>query len=173
MELSKYKACICEGSAEAAIIDILLDNNMLIFKRNEILDEKVIRCRSARRFEERYLRKYFDDKITVFRILDSRNENFKLSKAYEHKINIVNVITAPEIEILIILSELKYNSFKHSGKKPSDFCKMDLKMHNVKTYDFVRMYFNDSSKLVNAIKDYRKVSNIPKGEYSLNDLLRL
>ncbi|MCI6165881.1 MAG: hypothetical protein MR675_11955 [Lachnospira sp.] len=107
MELSKYKACICEGSAETAIIDILLDNNMLIFKRNEILDEKVIRCRSARRFEERYLRKYFDDKITVFRILDSRNENFKLSKAYEHKINIVNVITAPEIEILIILSESK------------------------------------------------------------------
>lgn len=50
MELSKYKACICEGSAETAIIDILLDNNMLIFKRNEILDEKVIRCRSARRF---------------------------------------------------------------------------------------------------------------------------
>lgn len=46
-------------------------------------------------------------------------------------------------------------------------------MHNVKTYDFVRMYFNDSSKLVNAIKDYRKVSNIPKGEYSLNDLLCL
>ena len=173
MELSKYKACICEGSAETAIIDILLDNNMLIFKRNEILDEKVIRCRSARRFEERYLRKYFDDKITVFRILDSRNENFKLSKAYEHKINIVNVITAPEIEILIILSELKYNSFKHSVKKPSDFCKIDLKMHNVKTYDFVRMYFNDSSKLVNAIKDYRKVSNIPNGEYSLNDLLRL
>lgn len=67
----------------------------------------------------------------------------------------------------------KYNSFKRSGKKPSDFCKIDLKMHNVKTYDFVRMYFNDSSKLVNAIKDYRKVSNIPKGEYSLNDLLRL
>lgn len=105
--------------------------------------------------------------------MDSRNENFKLSKAYEHKINIVNVITAPEIEILIILSELKYNSFKRSGKKPSDFCKIDLKMHNVKTYDFVRMYFNDSSKLVNAIKDYRKVSNIPNGEYSLNDLLRL
>ena len=28
MELSKYKACICEGSAETAIIDILLDNNI-------------------------------------------------------------------------------------------------------------------------------------------------
>ena len=26
MELAKYKACICEGSAEEAIIDILVDN---------------------------------------------------------------------------------------------------------------------------------------------------
>lgn len=25
MELAKYKACICEGSAEEAIIDILVD----------------------------------------------------------------------------------------------------------------------------------------------------
>ena len=33
MELAKYKACICEGSAEEAIIDILIDNNLLIFTR--------------------------------------------------------------------------------------------------------------------------------------------
>ena len=33
MELAKYKACICEGSAEEAIIDILVDNDLLIFNR--------------------------------------------------------------------------------------------------------------------------------------------
>lgn len=57
MNLSKYKACICEGAGEAAIIDILVDNDLLIFKREEMLDEKVIRIRSAKNFEERYLRK--------------------------------------------------------------------------------------------------------------------
>lgn len=31
MELARYKACICEGSAENAIMDILLDNKLLIF----------------------------------------------------------------------------------------------------------------------------------------------
>ena len=41
MELAKYKACICEGSAENAIMDILLDNNLLIFAREELLDEGV------------------------------------------------------------------------------------------------------------------------------------
>ena len=42
MKLAKYKACICEGSAEEAIIDILVDNDLLIFNREEMLEERVI-----------------------------------------------------------------------------------------------------------------------------------
>lgn len=172
MELSEYKACICEGSAEAAIIDILVDNGLLIFTREEMLEESVIRCRSAKKFEERFLRKGFKDKISVIRILDSRREDFRLSKVYEHKIDVINVITAPEIEMLIILNEGAYDRFKRSGKKPSEFCKTDLHMHNVKSYDFVKNYFSNSKTLVNAIKEYRRIANIPKGEYSLSDLLK-
>ena len=172
MELSKYKACICEGAAESAIIDILLDNDLLIFSREELLEESVLRCRNAKTFEERYLRKGFDDKISVIRILDSRGEQFRLSKAYTHKVSVINVVTAPEIEMLIIHSEGAYEKFKHSGKKPSDFCKADLKMHNVKSYDFDLEYFNDTAKLVKAIKEYKRNANIPKGEYSLIDLLK-
>ena len=112
MELSKYKACICEGAAESAIIDILVDNNLLILSRNEMIDESVIRCRNAKHFEERYLRKGFDSQISVIRILDSKKENFNLSRAYKHKINVINVITAPEIEMLIIHNEGEYNHFK-------------------------------------------------------------
>ena len=42
---------------------------------------------------------------TYGKILDSRREEFRLSKAYEQKIDVVNVITAPEIEMLIIHAE--------------------------------------------------------------------
>ena len=101
MKLAKYKACICEGSAEEAIIDILVDNDLLIFNREEMLEERVICCRSAKRFEERYLRKGFD----------------------EQKIDVVNVITAPEIEMLIIHAEGAYDQFKRSGKKQANFVK--------------------------------------------------
>lgn len=69
MELANYKACICEGSAENAIMDILLDYNLLIFNREEMIEEEVIRCREAKKFEEKYLRKGFKDKISVIRIL--------------------------------------------------------------------------------------------------------
>ena len=146
MELAKYKACICEGSAEEAIIDILVDNDLLIFNREEMLEERVIRCRSAKRFEERYLRKGFEEQISVIRILDSRREEFRLSKAYEQ--------------------------FKRSGKKTSEFCKTNLRMHDVKSYDFVKQYFSNPQLLVKVIKEYRRTANIPKGEYSLSDLLR-
>lgn len=122
MKLAPYIACICEGSAETAIIDVLVDNNLLIFTREDMLEE--------------------------------------------------NVITAPEIEMLIIHSEGAYERFKRSGKKPSEFCKADLRMHNVKSYDFVKDYFSNPQTLVNAIKEYRRTANIPKGEYSLSDLLK-
>ena len=172
MELAKYKACICEGAAEEAIIDSLLDNNLLIFMREEMLEEQVIRCRDGKRFEERYLRKGFSGKISIIRILDSRRENFKLSKAYQDKVDVINVITAPEIEMLIIFAEDKYQEFKKSKKKPSLFCKEDLKMSNVKSYDFVREYFSDVRVLVAAIEKYNEISKVPKGEWTLGDLLK-
>ena len=37
MELAKYKACICEGAAEVAIIDILVDHDLLIFPEKKCL----------------------------------------------------------------------------------------------------------------------------------------
>lgn len=172
MELGRYVACICEGSAEQAIIERLLDSDKLIFGWKDLLDGDIIRCRNATTFEQRYLRKGFKDKITVLRILDSRSEKFKLSKAYEHKINVVNVITAPEIEMLIILNENKYEEYKRSGLKPSQFCKINLKFTNVKNRKFVSEYFSNVDLLVKAIMEYKRISSVPKNEYSLQDLLK-
>ena len=95
-----------------------------------MLEEEVIRCREGKKFEEKYLRKGFKSKISIIRILDSRRENFRLSKAYEHKVDIV------------------------------------------KTYDYVKDYFADSTVLVAAIKKYHEISKIQKGEYTLLDLLK-
>lgn len=153
MELSKYVACICEGTAEQAVIEILLNENKLIFTYDNMLEGEVIRCRNAKKFEAQYLRKGFNEKITILRILDSRRENFNLSKAYVDKIDAINIITAPEIEMLVIFNEGKYNDYKKSGKKPSEFCKSYLKYHNVKDSEFLKVYFKDVDSLVSAIKD--------------------
>ncbi len=73
----------------------------------------------------------------MLRIFDSRREKFKLSKTY-----------APEIEMLIILNEGKYTDYKKSNKKPSEFCKTELKYKNVKSTEFLEKYFADASVLV-------------------------
>ena len=52
MEFSKYIACICEDTAEQVIINILLDNNKLIFDRKDLLEEDVRRSRSGQKFEQ-------------------------------------------------------------------------------------------------------------------------
>lgn len=119
MELSKYIACICEGTAEEVIMDILLEHDKLIFNRNQLLEEAPIRCRDAKKFEARYLRKGFTNKISIIRILDSRRENFKLSKAYAHKVNVINIITAPKIEMLVIVSEKSTTNSRLPERNPA------------------------------------------------------
>ena len=74
-------ACICEGGAETVIMNILLDNDLLIFNREQLIDENGLPRTSVKEFEKRYLRREFDQKILILRIIDSRGEEFNLSKA--------------------------------------------------------------------------------------------
>ncbi len=175
IELSPIVACVCEGGAETAIINMLVERNLLIFSREQMLDEDVIRCRSGKEFENRYLRKGFESKITVLRILDSHSEKFKLNLAYKDKVDVIKVVTAPEIEMLIILAEGKYKDYikKQRIMKPSIYCKQVLKMKgNIKSQKFVTDYFSDINILINVIKEYKSVKKLDKSEIYLADLLK-
>lgn len=59
----------------------------------------------------------------MIRILDSRREEFRLSKAYEQKIDVVNVITAPEIEMLIFMRKEHMISLSVLEKNQANFVK--------------------------------------------------
>ena len=66
----------------------------------------------AKEFCDKYMGKDYGSKIALFRILDSKREKFNLRtakyrKIFEEKIEVTNVITPPEIELLIIVSEEK------------------------------------------------------------------
>lgn len=175
IELSPIVACICEGGAETAIIDMLVDNDLLIFSREQMLNEEVIRCRPGKDFEQRYLRKSFESKITVLRVLDSHSEGFKLSKAYQHKVDVINVVTSPEIEMLIIITEGKYDEYmkRSSSVSPSIFCKQDLKMkEKIKSQEFIRNYFSDINLLISSIHEYKRVKKLKRGEIYLANLLK-
>lgn len=134
-------ACLCEGSMEQAIMEIWLENNRLIFEREQLLEEEILRCRSAKNFERDYLNK-------------TTNE----------------MITSPEIEMLVIHAEGKYDDYSRKRMKPSDYVKQYLKMSEIKSYEFAKKYFNDANILVNAIQQYKQKSANRSG--TLADLLK-
>lgn len=166
-------ACICEGGAETVIMNILLDNDLLIFNREQLIDESVLPRTSVKEFEKRYLRLAYDQRILILRVIDSRGEKFNLSNVYRCQVDVINVVTAPEIEMLIIVSEDKYEDFCRSGvKKPSEYCKSTLKIKNVKSPTFLNKYFEDPNFLVESIREYHRVHKQKNNEASLFDLLK-
>lgn len=178
-----YIACIAEGTLEQDIINYLLDENCLIFERDVLIDEKVLRCRSADSFSKTYLNRTYCRPILILRILDSKNENFKLKKMYWPKILteeknpvILNAITHPEIEILIIHNENRYGDFeryrsrnKGPARNPSTFVKTEMKLPGCKDSGFCENYFT-LEKLINSIREYNRKTQ--SNHFGLYDLLK-
>lgn len=170
MRGSDLIACLCEGSMEQAIMELLLDHDRLIFTREQLLEEEILRCRSAKNFERDYLNKTTNEMIKVYRILDSTNENFKLSGPYEKRVTVVNIITAPEIEMLVIHAEGKFEDYTRKRMKPSDYVKQHLRFKKVKTYEFAKSYFANVDILVGAIQQYKQKTPTKTG--TLDELLK-
>lgn len=164
--MSDVVACICEGSAETAIMEILLENNMLIFTYRDVIDttrpllSKRFRC--AKIFEKELLTKDFGGRqISVFYIHDSPNEAFKLSKKYQSLIKYKSCVTRPEIEMLFIISMGKYAEYKkkYHKIKPSDYVKRILGVSNVKNYEFIKDHFKNLKLLLQALMYYKSHSS--------------
>ena len=162
ISITQPTACIVEGGAERAILDTLLNHGKLIFSKENLMDGEILRRCSAREFETNYLNKEFDEPITVIRVIDSRREKFSLGKGFQEKIRLVTVITAPEIDVLIIIAEGAYKHFLKKKMKPSEYCKGDLGIKDVKSKKFVEEYFQDVDKLVNALREYKRLKKIKK-----------
>lgn len=175
--------CISEGSAEEVIIKKLFNNDKLIFKNGDIYGEdKLIRSfsrtRPSRKFAKENLEMDYGERhINILRILDSKTENFNLGKIYEERVNsgeirIFNILTRPEIEMLIIINEGYYEKFtnKTKGLNANVYCKNEFNMKQVKSNDFVSSYFYDIEILVNSIREYKRLHS-EKDEYCLFDLL--
>lgn len=174
IELTKYTACMCEGKSERTIMSILDTNNCLIFKKENLIDSRFLPRMKPKDFCKRFMILKHSEPVTLIRILDSPNEKFIVPKEYKNEINLINVYTRREIEMLIIHSESKFYDYKKKERKlkPSDYCKQILNMPQVKTQKFLYNYFNDPNKLISAINSYYKALPKSHREYCLKDLLK-
>jgi len=167
----KYILCLCEGNAEKEIIEKLIDNELLIFKKPNLIDGRVFKRMRVRAVEERFLGYAYEKEVAILRIIDSNKEKFKLSKPYKGRFDIINIITKPEVEILIILDKGDYDDYcKYKTKeKPSTYCKKKYGLKHIKRRDFMRDYFFDIDRLLNSLKIYNSVKI--HDNYCLYDLL--
>jgi len=174
--MSDIVACICEGSAEKAIMDILYENSMLIFNENDVIDktQPILGSyyRNPKVFENTLLDRDFDKtNIMIYYIHDSKKENYNLSKKYKKYIKYQSCLTRPEIEILYIISVDKFDNYKNKFHhlKPSDYVKTILKVPNVKKYDFVKQHFSNVMILIESLRKYKSYS---KEEFTIYDLVK-
>lgn len=170
-------ACIYEGTAEKVIIEILLEANKLIFKKEDLLNEELIKRIKPKQFQSKYLNQDYEKKIKIIRIIDKKNEKFKILAPYEEQISEnIAVITRPEIEILVIIGMGHYDRFKRQSsrghQKPSDYCKRVLGLNKVKTEKYVRQHFSDVDYLIRCLNEYHSKIDLQSGEQDIAMLLR-
>lgn len=171
--------CICEGNFEEDVINFLLEHNKLKFSVSDLVDEKVTRTRKAAKIQQEFLNRTYSQKIIILRIIDSKKEGFKLAPAYHHKVKInertgklyTNIITRPEIEILVVIDKGDFTKFQNQRLKPSDFCKTEYKFDDVKEVGFVEKYFVNINNLIRVIKKYKSFHS-NDSDYTLADLLK-
>lgn len=172
----EYVICSCEGSAELAIMKLLLEHDSLVFTIDNLVDREVSDKRKATDIQTAFLGRSYEKPVNILRILDSKRDFFELSFPYGEICSVHNIYTTPEIEMLLIFAEgahSKYLRTKKHKHKPSEYCRSTLfRGEKIKNYDFVRNYFADINKLHNAIRLYHKHTSGKDGKAGLFHLLR-
>ena len=74
----EYVICICEGAAEQAIMELLLDHTSLIFKRENLVGREITRKRKVSDIQTSFLNRAYQRRVNILRILDSKKDSFKL-----------------------------------------------------------------------------------------------
>lgn len=167
---SSHVVISCEGPCERFVVKKLSDAERFVFPRENIIG---IGGRNARSIESEFLTFAYDWPVAILRVVDSPTERFTLGKLYSDRFEVESVYTRPEIEILIIIHEDKWDDFqKHKSKvKPSVYCKRELGMKSVKSHEFLEGYW-DADSLVAACGEYKRLHKPKKGELCLADILK-
>lgn len=169
-------ACICEGPTEKNIISLLLDNNNLIFTRDQLLENDCLlgKYKKSTVFCSQYLTMDYEERKLVILVIQDHKNKYVIKPPYSEKIAGNHlIVTAPEIEMLMIHSSGLYDKFQKSKKKPSVFLAEEWKIRTskIKHTSFIKDFYNKNS-LVEAIKMHSQKAPKSNKYMMLNDILK-
>ncbi|MBQ3138838.1 MAG: GNAT family acetyltransferase [Ruminococcus sp.] len=175
---------MCEGTDELAVINILLDNDMLKISRDDLLGLQAYHARQIDKsvVVQTELRLYPYKDIEILRIGDKQGDELKIPREFKDKLSkerIKKYCTKPELEILFIISDSlldKYEKEK-SYVKASEFAKKEIKFKREKyskSVKFYEDYFEGRPELLaELLRKYKQINGShKKDELYLCDLLK-
>lgn len=157
-----------EGTAEQAIVDLLLENNLLILDEDNLIqssqNEPYQVGLNAKKFQRDFLNHEFDS-VCVHVILDDPKKKLKFYNVNQ----LIYYVTREEIEAIQLYAQpewkKQYIKFVNSNSKhknidckPSAFFKSEdgLGIKNIKKYDYVyNLWLDNINGLVDAIKSVK------------------
>ena len=173
---------MCEGPNELTLINILLENDALIFSEDDLLGLTAYHARQIKTNAQvrLALNLYDGNDVTVMRVGDKQTDRLLIPADFKDKIyEVEKYCTLPELEMLLLISEdlvKEYEKVK-STVRPKVFAKEHIRC-NRRRYDnssrFYRDYYgNECRKLINAIREYKRIrGSHEKDELYLADILK-
>lgn len=177
----------CEGTAEGVIVQTLYDNDLLIVPQERVVKDVVMvnrpytRKRKASEIADLYFAMDYEadgaDGLAIARIVDSGSGKFEFPKRRQNGTEVLSFITRPEIEMLAIHNEDAFSLWQRLSRKnrqlrPSDFCRQELGLRDIKEKDFLERYWSNPCNLVASIRMHAEKTKRGSGELLLVDLLK-
>ena len=173
---------MCEGQNEETLLNMLLDKNLLIFSRDDLIGRRPYPIRQLNNTTIKTELKHYGQETIVYRVGDKQNDTLSIPKDLKNivfKDKIYKYCTKPELEMLLIINEgleKQYEKVK-SSESPKSFAKKFIKLNGKKydqSSDFFKEYYggNNISELVWSIKKYKTYKKHLKDELYLADLLK-
>lgn len=152
----------CEGTAERVIIAKLVESERIVVPPHNVVRDMdgipYTTLRRAKDIQREFLGMDYPDGLLIARIVDTNPGKFALSRPYRlSDIRVLDFITSPEIERLILVKENEIGAFQgRRGRdrqlNASDWCVQHLGYSDVKSEDFLKEYWKDADELVRCIR---------------------
>lgn len=118
---------MCEGSNELEIIRILLENDRLIYTKDDLLNLVPYHARQiGNNATVRTALNLYHGDVHILRIGDKLNDELKIPQEYKERIKAIKkYCTKPELEMLLIISENRVSDYEKVKSKisPKKFSK--------------------------------------------------
>lgn len=169
-----YNGVVVEGTSEKAIVDLLIENDLLKFKRDTLLfntndnDEIVFASLNPKKYCADYLGHAMEDDSVVIHVVLDNDKKLDFAKYSADIVDVQYYITKPEIEAIHLYNDpswhAQYQKYRVTAKrsnlnpKPSEYFKAPksqngLGIKNIKKYEYVHnLWSNNILGLVNAIQ---------------------